>query len=229
MEQNTLASLLENRRALHHQIAEVENQCKALEELADQLHPLANLGMAWAMTAHELNNLLTPIINYTQLAIQSPHDTALTEKALSKTLYLSRRATGMLEKVMTFAGSANRDKKEYGLFSLVDEVFECLGRDFSKDKIHVVRQIPDDVRIWGDIIALGQVLMNLVLNARQAMLEKGGTLKITATEDAEFTRIEIMDTGSGIKPETRTATPCATRPPMPTTVPIVPRTTPICA
>jgi signal transduction histidine kinase len=193
--------LIENRKALHHQIAEVENQYKALEEQMAQLQPLANLGMAWAMTAHELNNLLTPIANYAQLAIQNPQDTVLSEKALKKTLDLSKRAAGMLEKVLFLAGSCGQEKKHYRLLTLVDDVFECLGRDFSKDKISVVRQIPEHVCVWGDIGSLRQVMMNLVLNAHQAMQDKGGTLKITAAEDAEFIRIEIADSGCGIKPE----------------------------
>ncbi|MCI0498442.1 MAG: HAMP domain-containing histidine kinase [Planctomycetales bacterium] len=196
-----MARLLENRKALHHQITEVENQCKALEEQAAQLQPLANLGLAWAMTAHELNNLLTPIANYAQLALQNPQDAALHEKALKKMLHASSQAAKMLEKVMFLAGSSSQEKKQYPLLSLLDDVFECLGRDFSKDKICVIRQIPENICVWGDITALQQVIMNLVLNARQAMLERGGTLKFTASEDAEFTRIEIADTGCGIRPE----------------------------
>lgn len=196
-----MAHLLENRKSLHHQIAHIESECKNLEEQLAQIQPLANLGMAWAMTAHELNNLLTPVVNYTQLAIQNPQDTALLEKTLQKTMHLTKQAVQMLEKVMLLAGSGQQEKKYCHLSSLLDDVFECLGRDFSKDKIAVVRKVPDTLSICGDICALRQVVMNLILNAHQAMRDKGGMLTISAEEEADSIRIEITDTGCGIKPD----------------------------
>ncbi|HPC63222.1 MAG TPA: HAMP domain-containing sensor histidine kinase [Anaerohalosphaeraceae bacterium] len=201
MEQDILAHLLENRKSLHHQIAHFENQCLKLEEQLTQLQPLANLGMAWAMTAHELNNLLTPVINYTQLAMQNPQDAALLDKTLEKTLYLTKQAVQILEKVMLLAGAGRQENKKCLLTSLLDDVFGCLGRDFSKDKITVVRHVPEALFIYGDVDALRQVMMNLILNAHQAMREKGGVLTIAADDGAEFIRIEITDTGCGIKPD----------------------------
>jgi signal transduction histidine kinase len=165
------------------------------------MQPLVNLGMAWALTAHELNNLLTPIANYAELALQNPQDTALAEKALSKAQRLSTQAGQILEKVMTLANSEPAEKQEIILSSLLEDVFGAIGRDFSKDKIKLVLDFENDLTIFADANALRQVLMNLILNAGHAMQEKGGTLKIAVTEEAECTRIEISDTGCGIAPE----------------------------
>ena len=66
-----MTSLLENRKSLYQQIVDSQMQFEAVDAKLQQLQPLANLGMAWAMTAHELNNLLTPIVSYAQLALQN--------------------------------------------------------------------------------------------------------------------------------------------------------------
>jgi len=195
-------SLLEKRKTLHRRVGEWQEKCQALEEAVTQLQPLANLGMAWAMTAHELNNLLMPVINYSRLALQNPKDTPLSEKALQKSLLLSERAAIILEKIMMLANQGTVEKQRHNLNAVLDNVFLCIGRDFEKDKIQVTRNVDEDVQVMADIYAIQQVFMNLILNAHHAMLEKGGRLTISAEETAEGTSIEISDTGRGIEPAT---------------------------
>lgn len=196
-----MTSLLKNRKSLHRRIDDAENQVESAEARLNQLQPLANLGMAWAMTAHELNNLLTPITNYAQVALQNPQDTALTQKALDKALRLSTQAGQMLEKVMMLANSESAEKQKTALSILLEDVFGAIGRDFSKDKIKLVLDFDENLEILADANALRQVLMNLVLNARHSMRQNAGTLRITAANESECTRIEISDTGCGIAPE----------------------------
>lgn len=196
-----MADLLQQRKTLHRQAEEATGKLKCLEDRLTEMEPLANLGMAWAMTAHELNNLLMPVLNYAQLALQNPEDAALTEKALQKSLLLSQRAGKILEKIMTVAGQGKTEKEHCPLEQLLDDVFTCLGRDFEKDKIRVIRQVDEHIQVWADSTALQQVLMNLILNARHAMSEKGGRLTIKATRTTDGTIIRISDTGVGIAPE----------------------------
>ncbi len=199
-----MSELLEKRKALHQRVEDIEEKCRALEETLSGLQPLANLGMAWAMTAHELNNLLMPILNYSQLALQNPQDAALREKALQKTLLLSERAKDVMDKVMMLAHSDQGDQTEIetlALNSILDNVFTCIGRDFEKDGIRVIRQVSDCIRIKADGTTIQQVFMNLLLNARHAMLAKGGQVTITAEETADGTVIQISDTGPGIDTE----------------------------
>ena len=58
-----------------------------------------------------------------------------------------------------------------------------------------------NMALGGPNCALRQVMINLILNARHSMQNGGGTLRISACEDAAMTRIEIEDTGCGITPE----------------------------
>ena len=196
-----MTNLLENRKSLHQQIVDSQMQFEALGTLLQQLQPLANLGMAWAMTAHELNNLLTPIVSYAQLALQNPHDTELSEKALKKAERLSTQAGEMLEKVMLLANPGSIQTKTCKVSAFLDDVFSCIGRDFSKDKIKLILEVDTELCVTVDANSFRQVMMNLILNARHAMRERGGTLRIAASEKAEFTGIEISDTGCGIDPD----------------------------
>lgn len=195
-----MADLLEQRKTLHRQVEDTTSKLSQMEDQLAELQPLANLGLAWAMTAHELNNMLMPVLNYSQLALQNPDDRELNEKALQKSLALSLRAAEMLEKIMAVAGRGQTEKETCQVAEMVDDVFTCIGRDFQKDKIRVVCQVDDDIQLWADKTAVQQVLMNLILNARHAMLERGGQLRITATENMDGTVIEIADTGGGIEP-----------------------------
>ena len=196
-----MADLLEQRKSLHGRVKETEEKYQALEDAVMRLQPLANLGMAWAMTAHELNNLLVPVISYSQLVLQNPGDTALSEKAARKSVLLGERATAILEKIMMLAAEKPIQKEKHSLNQLLDNVFTCISRDFKKDHIRVIRDIDEDIEITADGIAIQQVFMNLLLNARHAMLEKGGELKISAEQTPDGTSIQISDTGCGIEPQ----------------------------
>ncbi|MCD6176142.1 MAG: HAMP domain-containing histidine kinase [Planctomycetes bacterium] len=194
-------SLLENRKSLHKQVVDSQMQFEALDARLRELQPLANLGMAWAMTAHELNNLLTPIVSYAQLALQNPDDAELSAKALKKAERLSTQAGKMLEKVMVLANPGTTQTERCNVTALLDDVFGCIGRDFTKDKIKLIVDVDKELSITADAGAIRQVLMNLLLNARHAMCERGGTLCISAGEEVGFTRIEVSDTGCGVDPD----------------------------
>lgn len=192
--------VVQKRQALHRQLKTSQEQNSLLSRQVDRLHSLAAVGMAWTMTAHEINNLLTPIVNYARFALAHPEDAKLTEKALNKTILLTEKATEMLGRVMMLAGQKDMEKREFTVKSLAEDVFACIGRDFRKDNIDVEVLIPDDIVIFSDGPAIRQVLMNLILNARQSMLGQGGELRVRAYQTSEAVWVEITDTGGGIPP-----------------------------
>ncbi len=84
---------------------------------------------------------------------------------------------------------------------LVEEVFSCIGREFEKDSLKLKIQIPDELDITAVPVQMQQVLMNLILNAREAMMPSGGTLQINARRQQDTVIIEVSDTGCGIQQE----------------------------
>jgi signal transduction histidine kinase len=193
--------LVQKRQTLHRQLQSSQEQNTVLSRQADRLGGLAAVGMGWTMAAHEINNLLTPVANYARLALANPQDTELTQKALNKSILLTERATEILQRVMLLAGQKDIEKQDVTVKSLVEDVFACIGRDFHKDRIDVDIAIPEDIIIHADGPSVRQVLMNLILNARQAMIH-GGELRIRSYQTREAVWVEITDTGEGISPET---------------------------
>jgi len=177
--------------------------------LRDQLmesQRLATIGTIAAVIAHEFNNLLTPIVSYSQFALTSAQsespDMELIRKALSKAFTSAEKAGRICSSMLALA----RGESTSGPVPaqrLVDEVLAVLARDPQKDGIALRVQIQPGVMILGDQVQLEQVLLNLLINARQAMLGHGGSLtvkvaSVDAGEGIEEARIQVIDTGPGI-------------------------------
>ena len=196
-----MTDILEKRQSLHKRLAEQKRLNGQLVSEVRQMRSLAGIGMISAMAAHEMNNVLMPLGNYAQLAIDNPDDTDLLWKTIRKTALNSQRAGKILESLLAMADGRTGEKKQHRLKDILEEVFGVIVRDFGKDNIRVNIQIPENLMVWGDGISLQQLLMNLILNAREAMMPTGGTLTICADRLDDFVRIKVGDTGCGIKAE----------------------------
>jgi signal transduction histidine kinase len=194
-----LTSIITKRRAMHRQLSQQQQRNEALEQEAVQLESLANLGSATAMIAHEINNLLTPLTNYAELSLLNPEDRILAERTLRKTAQNCRQAGKIMESILSVANAGSQEKVETPLLSLVNGAFDCLCRDFNKDGIKVEIRVDGDLKIWGVPVQLQQAMMNLILNAREAMLPRGGILTVEAQAGVDDIRIKIKDTGCGIE------------------------------
>jgi signal transduction histidine kinase len=186
---------------LLQQLAEAQRQLDAMHEQLTESQRLATIGTIAAVIAHEFNNLLTPIVSYSQFALASAQsaepDMELIRKALGKAFGSAEKAG----KICTSMLSLARGESSFGLVGvqkLVDEVLTVLARDPQKDGIALRVQVQGDLRVWGDAVQLEQVLLNLLINARQAMAGKSGSLTIKAAGDEQEIRIQVIDSGPGI-------------------------------
>jgi signal transduction histidine kinase len=195
-----LASIIEKRSSLHKRLEDQQQANDALKSQLAQHQHLANMGTVSYMIAHEINNLLTPLRNYAAVALENPDDKDFVKKALQKTVRNCERASKIMESMLSVANGQTQEKKISRLLILVEEIFTCLCRDFAKDGITVETRIPEDLTVWGVPVQIQQVLMNLILNARDAMLPRGGILGIKATQKSDTVEIEVSDTGEGIEP-----------------------------
>jgi len=177
------------------------NQNESLKFQLAGLQHLANIGTVSHMIAHEMNNLLTPMKSYASFALDHPEDSALAQKALQKAVRNCDRASKIMESMLALVSGKNQERTPVRLRNLIEEVFTCLCRDFTKDGITVDIQIPDSLKLDVVPVQFQQVFMNLILNARDAMLSHGGVLTIRAVEKAETVEIDIVDTGDGINPD----------------------------
>lgn len=183
------------------QIDDLEQHMASLHEQVHRLQRLASVGTVSTMLVHEINNIMTPIVSYTQYALQRD-DADLTRTAMEKTLRQAKRLTGLCERVMGLAADDRMGPSDTLIRPLAGDAVECLGRALDKDDIELLIDVPDDLKARVHASSLQQVLFNLVLNARQAMLGRRGRLAISGTQtDARYVEIGVADTGPGIRPE----------------------------
>ena len=195
-----MASITEKRLSLHKYIEEKKQENDALKSQLAQIQHLANTGTISHMIAHEINNLLTPLKNYAAFALENPDDKSFVEKALRKTVRNCERASNIMESMLALANGQTQEKKNARLLALVEEIFTCLCRDFTKDGITVEIHIPEELTVRCVPVQIQQVIMNLILNARDAILPHGGILCVKATDTNDAVKIEVSDTGDGIEP-----------------------------
>lgn len=193
-----MASILDKRLGLHQKLARQEQENSTLKSQNVQLQALANLGSATSMIAHEINNLLTPLATYAALAVQNSEDKALVDKVLAKTVRNCERASKIMTSMLAVANGQAQDTERVKVPALVEEVFTSLCRDFQKDSIAVTTDIPKGLEVRCVPVQIQQVLMNLILNARDAMLPGGGALKVAAHENGQYVELTVSDTGKGI-------------------------------
>jgi signal transduction histidine kinase len=192
-----------NDETLSRQFAAAQEQLEFLRDQLTESQRLATIGTIAAVIAHEFNNLLTPIVSYSQYALASAEsespDMPLIRKALSKAFSSSSKAGKICASMLSLArGESTFD--DVSVQKLVDEVLLVLARDPQKDGIALRVQVQPELSVRADPVQLEQVLLNLLINARQAMLGKGGSLTIKALRVETEVRIQVMDTGPGILP-----------------------------
>jgi signal transduction histidine kinase len=191
-------------RQLERQVNSAQEQLDFLRGQLTESQRLATIGTIAAVIAHEFNNLLTPIVSYSQFALQSidsdKPDLALIKKALTKSFQGSSKAGKICASMLSLARGES-SFEDVAVQRLVDEVMNVLARDPQKDGIALRVQIHPGLLVHGDPIQLEQVLLNLLINARQAMLGRGGALTIKAAEEDGRVKIQVIDTGPGIPEE----------------------------
>ena len=194
-----MSSTIKRRETIHQQLRYSKQRIEALEEQLAVSQKLASLGTMACLIAHEFNNLLVPIVTYSDLALRNKDDHSLAYKALSKSLQNGTHAADMINSLLNYAKNNSTVRTKSNVAELVAECFKLLTRDFTNDCITVLKDIPDDLMIESAKPQLQQGFINLIINARQAMIGRGGTLRITAKSRADNSIIiEVSDTGCGI-------------------------------
>lgn len=173
-----------------------------LREQLLQAQRLSSVGALASSVAHEFNNILTTIINYAKLGMRDGQDEASRTQSLEKILKGSQRAATIIQSMLGFARNNSIQRQSTDLISLVEETFTLTEKDLSKHRIQVEKKYQGQPRALIIPAQIEQILLNLIINARQAM-PKGGrlTIEINDSSDAGMAEIKISDTGVGIPPE----------------------------
>ncbi len=191
----------------------VSNQ-KKIEAQLQQAQKMEAIGTLAGGIAHDFNNILSAILGYSELALaELPPETSLKNK-LEAIHSSGIRARDLVTQILAFSRKDEQVRSIIALHLIVQDALKLL-RPAIPTTINIQTQITSKCQILGDPSRIHQVIMNLCTNAFQAMLETGGTLKISLLrvkmEGKEPTRARlpsgvygkliISDTGGGIPTE----------------------------
>lgn len=186
--------------SLEANIATLQQRIDQLQANLSQQQKLATMGMVTSVIAHEFNNILTPMMNYARCALAAKGDDALRDKALAKSLQGAERLAAISQSLLGFARGDQSTSADVS--RAVTDTLACLSRDLSKDGITLKLDIPLGLCAAMNGGQLQQVLMNLVVNARAAMLPMRGTKRLTIraalVKKNRIVQIEVSDSGPGI-------------------------------
>ncbi len=185
---------------------------KDLEAQFLRAQRMENLGSLAGGIAHDLNNVLAPIVMAVSL-LREEHQDAKTRGTLTLVDQCARRGANLVKQILMFARGVQGRRSEINAGRLIGEFENMLRRTLPKSIDIAVRVPPDLWSVSADKTQFEQVLMNLCVNARDAMAG-GGRLTIAARNEPFTPReqsgdaaapghvaIEITDTGSGISSE----------------------------
>lgn len=179
----------------------LQQQVDALKDQLNQALKLTALGELVSTTTHEFNNVLMTILNYAKLGLRHK-DTASRDKAFEKILTAANRAAKITNGVLGIARNRSTGQEPTDLAQLLEDTLVLLEREMNKYRITVEKQFKPvpQARVSGNQIQ--QVLLNLLINARQAM-PSGGRLLIKLAYDEENDMIDLVvrDFGCGIPAE----------------------------
>jgi len=195
--------------------SEKERQVLEAEAREGQARRLESIGELAGGIAHDFNNLLAVILNNTELAIEGvPEDSELRQE-LGEVYDAAEYGSKLTRQLLIFSKREVANREAVDLNEITTEMGSLLRRSLG-ERIDFDMQLADDLpRVMGDPSQLEQVLMNLVINARDAMPE-GGRLGIETAVvelDADYTqarpdvvpgkyvRLTVADTGAGMSPE----------------------------
>jgi signal transduction histidine kinase len=180
-------------------VAELQAEVDALRDELRRAHRLATMGTMTAMVAHEFRNILMPLMNVAQVARRSPE---LAEKAIDRVASGSRRATSICSALLGLT-EEREEPEPVRLSELVAETLEAMARPPQRDLIELTVDVPDDLTLTVRPVELQHVLLNLLINARKALLKRAGGrhLEISARRAKADVLLQVSDNGPGIPPE----------------------------
>ncbi len=182
--------------------AQLQAELASLREQLAHARRMAVVGELTSTTTHEFNNLLMTILNYAKLG-QRHKDEPSRDKSFTRILDAANRASKISASILSLARNRNGQMEATDLRAIVEDTLLLLEREFRKYRIALEVVLDDGLP---PVNALGnelqRVLINLLVNARQATPE-GGSVRVGLQLDPK-TRdliLSIRDTGTGIAPE----------------------------
>ncbi|MBI5724060.1 MAG: PAS domain S-box protein [Planctomycetes bacterium] len=198
-----------------------EEERKKLEEGLQQTQKLESLGILAGGVAHDFNNLLTGILGHSTLAMEKMPRGSLAWEHMEDIEKSARRAADLTRQLLAYSGKGKFVVEPLCLSDVVDDMAHLLEISISKKcvlKYHFAKDLPP---VEADVTQIRQVVMNLIMNASEAIGERSGVISVTTgAMDCDeaylaenylrqdmtaglYVYLEVSDTGSGMTGEVK--------------------------
>jgi PAS domain S-box-containing protein len=172
-----------------------------LEEQVLRQERLASLGLLAAGVAHEINTPLTGISSYTQMLIDETGQEDPRRRVLQKIERQTQRAAGITGSLLNLARPEESTAENLDLNRVINDVLQLFEPQVRRTGIRVRAELADDLPpVSGNKGKLQQVILNLLINARDALGESGNITVVSLEHDGRAV-VEVTDDGSGIAEE----------------------------
>jgi PAS domain S-box-containing protein len=187
-------------------IAEIARDISARKELERKLlqsQKLESVGRLAGGIAHDFNNLMTGVIGFSELALARLDPEDPVRRFVEEAKRSGQRATELTQRLLAFGRRQTLRPKPLDLNDVVGEM-ETLMRRLLGEGIELVFALhPAPVPLVADRAQLEQVVMNLAINARDAMEGRGRLTIATSCPDGDWVELAVADTGSGMDDRTQ--------------------------
>lgn len=214
---NQFAPVIENFRLLEMARQEVEEN-KRLQEQLVQSQKMEAIGRLSAGVAHDFNNLLSVILGYSSLLMAKYGSDEQLSRYLGDIRDAGNRAAALTRQLLAFSRQQVMEAKVIDLNAVVEEVDKMLRRLAGEDVEVITRLSPGLPMVKVDPGQMSQVILNLAVNARDAMPD-GGQMRLetcavllheeqsdahqTRIAPGQYVQLSVTDTGSGIDPKVK--------------------------
>ena len=194
------------------ELKRAEEALRQSEKQFRQSQKMEAVGRLAGGIAHDFNNLLTIIMGYSQVLLTELGPQHPLRGKIEETLKAGGKAAALIRQLLTFSSKQSMDPKILSLNTAVTSLENMLRRLIGEDVQFVIKLDPKNGRLRADQTQLEQVLVNLVVNARDAM-PKGGTITIETAQveltrspvyhiaplqPGSYVRLAVSDTGCGM-------------------------------
>lgn len=183
--------------------AEVSRLSDELEEKNQELarqNRLADLGRMASHVAHEVRNSLVPVALYMSLLKRRLTDDKASLEILTKVEAGFNALNITVNDLLNFTSHREPQWNSFFVRDVVNEICESMGPQFEAQSIRVVTDVPPETQFSADREMLRRAILNLILNAVDAM-SNGGELVITSFSGPNGFELEVADSGPGIDPD----------------------------
>lgn len=181
---------------------------KAQDELA-RVTRIATLGELTASLAHEINQPLAAVVTNGSASLRwldaNPPNLDEAREAMARTIDEANRASQVIKKTRTLLQKSSPEMQPLDVNVVIREVLVLSGNELTRGGVTVHPELTSDApTVRGDRVQLQQVMLNLIMNAIEAMstvVDRPRTLMIRSAREGEGVVIQVQDSGTGLKPE----------------------------